>query len=320
MPTKGFKYPTLLDHAQTTDPSGKTLSIVNIINETNELSDVPCIRGNLDMGELTSRKIGLPTIQRRKINGGITPSKQKVDQVTDTAVSYEGMAAIDYDLIKIADNKALKRVQESQGFLEAMAIEYAKDMFYGDSKDGTFDGFAKRYGKIGDQVISAKGTSNLSSLYCIGWAPDKITTFYPKNAPTAGIEHIPDEKPHSIDAPDGSGKMLGFEDFFKWMVGLSVKNPKYAARLANLDVDNTAINDLIALAIQLKNRIPSLKACMPRYYANERVYTALETAAVNKANVHLSIERISQDTTILSLLGIPIRRIDQLRNDETKIS
>lgn len=321
MPIIGNTYDTLLDHALRTDPNGSLPEIVKLIDQVNELDDIPVIRGNLETGVLTVRRIGLPEITRRKVNQGVKPSKQKTDQITDTAITYESHSVVDFDELAIAEDKKGERLQIAGSHLQAMAEARASDMFYGKASDGAFNGFATHYNKIGEQVIDAKGTSNLSSVFCIGWAPNTITSFYPKNSTTAGIIHMPSEKPERVPAPDGSNTfMMAYTDVFKWMTGLAVRNYKFGSRIANLDIENTAINDLVALFIKAKNRLPSLKVCMPRFYCNETIYTALEIAAVNKANVNLTIERLENDTKILSILGIPIRRIDALKNGESKVA
>ncbi len=51
------------------------------------------------------------------------------------------------------------------------------------------------------------------------------------------------------------------------------------------------------------------------WYMNRDVKTILDIMAMEKANVQLSIEQI-EGKPVTHFLGIPIRRVDALRNNE----
>ena len=68
--------PTLADVARRMDPDGKIDTIVEILNETNEiLEDATMIEGNLPTGHRTTIRTGLPTPTFRKLYGGVQPTK-----------------------------------------------------------------------------------------------------------------------------------------------------------------------------------------------------------------------------------------------------
>ncbi|KKM21220.1 hypothetical protein LCGC14_1637650 [marine sediment metagenome] len=72
MATLSVRNPTLLDLAKASDPDGKIATIVEILNETNEiLEDMTWIEGNLPTGHRTTIRSGLPAPTWRKLYGGV---------------------------------------------------------------------------------------------------------------------------------------------------------------------------------------------------------------------------------------------------------
>ena len=85
MATLAVTNPTLADVAKATDPDGKIATIVEILNETNEmLDDMVWVEGNLPTGHRTTVRAGLPSPTWRKLYGGVQPTKATNVQVTDT--------------------------------------------------------------------------------------------------------------------------------------------------------------------------------------------------------------------------------------------
>jgi len=96
----GVSYPTLLDLARRQDESGKIASIVEILAQTNEiLEDMQFKQGNLETGEKTTVRTGLPTAVWRKLNYGVPNSKSTTAQVVDSCGMLEAYAEIDKALL-----------------------------------------------------------------------------------------------------------------------------------------------------------------------------------------------------------------------------
>jgi hypothetical protein len=313
------EFKTLADQAKETDPSGKALTIVEYINQVNELSDIPSVPSMTDTDMIGVRRIGLPQVTRRKINQGVEFTKSKGKNFRDSVILYEAHGAVDADIIDIATDKAAVRMNENAGHMQAMGEAFAYDLFKGSVASGAFNGFETIYNKIdGKQVLSAGGNNNLTSIYLVAWSPNTVTTFYPKNS-KAGIEHEALAK-QLVDAPDGKGQFMAYPDVFKWKVGLSVKNPKYAVRIANIDVANLTDGDLFDLLISAKNKIPTLNGTRPRIYCNESIFTRLEQEAFKKSNLLLNYAQMQNSTPVLRFGQFDLKKIEALTSNETKIS
>ena len=104
---------------------------------------------------------------------------------------------------------------------------------------------------------------------------------------------------------------------------MSVRDFRSSARIANIDVselDTENAADLIKLMINAYHRIKRFaKTGRTIIYCNETIETYLHLQALNKSNVQLSIEDFG-GKPIVSFLGVPIKCVDQLTNNEKKIS
>ena len=87
--------PTLLDLAKRTDPNGQIATIVEILNETNEvLQDMSWVEGNLPTGNRTTIRSGIPDPTWRKLYGGVQPTKGTSAQVTDNTGMLEALTLL----------------------------------------------------------------------------------------------------------------------------------------------------------------------------------------------------------------------------------
>ena len=135
------EFKTLADQAKETDPSGKALTIVEYINQVNELSDIPAVPSMTDTDMIGVRRVGLPQVTRRKINEGVEFTKSKGKNFRDSVTLYEAHGAVDADIIDIASDKAAVRMNENSGHMQALGELFAQDLFKGSPLIGSFTGF-----------------------------------------------------------------------------------------------------------------------------------------------------------------------------------
>lgn len=331
--------PTLLDLATRADPTGKIMTIAEILNEENRiLDDMTWVEGNLPTGHLTTIRTGLPSATWRKYYGGIQSDKSETAQVVHKTGMLRALAEIDADLADLNGNTAEFRMSESRAFLEAMSQEMADTLFFGNesSEPEAFTGLAAHYNSLsaesGDNVIvDAQGTAD-NSIWLIVWGPETIFGIVPKGS-SAGLAMKDYGRVMIEDASEGSntGRMEAYRTLFRWDAGLCVKDWRYAVRV-QVDYGDivTTFNagafassaNLPDLMVQAMRRIPNLSRGRPVFYMSRDMATKLmqQTAAMGNANF-VSAANVRGDMNWAeSFAGIPVKRCDVLAATETEIS
>lgn len=332
MAVLGTSNPTLADLAKVTDPDGSIADVVEILNATNEiLMDMTFLEGNLTTGHRTSIRSGLPTPTWRKLYGGVQPTKSRAVQVTDNTGMMEDYSEVDKALVDMAGNPAAFRLQEDRPHIEGMNQEFASTLFYGDESTAPeeFTGLAARYNSLsaenGDNIIAGGGSgSDNASIWLICWGPNTCHGIIPKGS-KAGIQQR-DLGEVTIENADGNnGRMQAYRTHYRWDVGLSVRDWRYAVRIANIDrslltSDISTGADLNDLMHQAWTELPSTSAGRCAWYMDKQVMSFLRRQTSNAVqNSTLSVDMVG-GTMQTSWGGIPIRRCDALRTNEATVS
>lgn len=338
---------TLTDWAKTRDPDGTTATVIDLLSQSNEiLADMLWKEGNLPTGNRTTVSTGLPTSAWHIAYRGAQPSKARRAQVDETCGIMVARSNVDKHIAELNGDLNAFRLQESRMMLEGMNQSFATALFYGNTNINPeqFLGFAPRYSTtnpavpISQNVIDAGGTgADLTSVYLVGWGEDTVTGIYPKGK-QAGLSH---QDLKEIDATDENGNIYrAYADIFNWNVGLSVRDWRYAVRIANIDISDlqaqtgtqapTAATALMKLMILAMNRIPNMGASRPVFYANRQVKGMLAIAALDKSQNALGITPAVQQFGNVgpgtvnnggtNFLGVPIRTVDALLSTETQVT
>lgn len=209
-----------------------------------------------------------------------------------------------------------------------MSQEMASTVFYGAATDPEeFVGLAPRYGDLSsnsaENIINAGGSgSDNCSIWLIGWGEQTVKGIFPKGT-KAGISHEDLGLQDEFDA-DGN-RYRAYMDLWKWKAGLCVKDWRYAARTANIDVSDMLADGagstvkLLEYMVKMINRLPTTMGVRPAFYVNRTVKQMIDIQAMNKSNVYLTIDNVA-GKPITSIQGIPIRRVDALTNSEAVVS
>jgi hypothetical protein len=332
MATLSVTNPTLSDLAKVTDPDGGIADVVEILNSTNEiLTDMSWMEGNLTTGHRSSIRSGLPTPTWRKLYGGVQPTKSRAVQVTDNTGMMEDYAEVDAALVGMAGDPAAFRLQEDRPHIEGMNQEFASTLFYGDESTAPeeFTGLAPRYNSLsaenGDNIINGGGSgSDNASIWLICWSPQTVHGIIPKGS-KAGIQQR-DLGEVTIEDADGSnGRMQAFRTHYRWDVGLTVRDWRYAVRVANIDRSALLVTaasgaDLNDLMHQAWTELPSTSAGRCSWYMDKSILSMLRRQTANAVSSStLSVDMVG-GTMQTSWGGIPVRRCDALRPDEATIS
>tara|TARA_R110000744_G_scaffold29151_3_gene69827 strand:- start:2679 stop:3677 length:999 start_codon:yes stop_codon:yes gene_type:complete len=332
MATLSVTNPTLADLAKVTDPDGSIADVVEILNATNEiLLDMTFLEGNLTTGHRTSIRSGLPTPTWRKLYGGVQPTKSRAVQVTDNTGMMEDYSEVDKALVDMAGNPASFRLQEDRPHIEGMNQEFASTLFYGDESTAPeeFTGLSARYNSLsaenGDNIIAGGGSgSDNASIWLICWGPNTCHGIIPKGS-MAGVQQR-DLGEVTLENADGAnGRMQAYRTHYRWDVGLSVRDWRYAVRIANIDrsaltynaASGAIINDLMH---QAWTELPNTSAGRCAWYMDKSILSMLRrqtSSAVSSST--LSVDLVG-GTMQTSWGGIPIRRCDALRGNEATVS
>ena len=337
---------TLTDFAKSIDPNGSTATVVELLNQSNEiLQDMTFMEGNLPTGHQSAIRTGLPAPTWRKLYNGVQPTKSARAQVTDTCGMLEARNEIDVKVASLNGNTAQFRMSEAMAEIEGMNQALGETLIYGDTavNPERFTGLTPRYNTVSasvptsQNVIDAGGTStDNTSVWLVVWGENTITGIYPKGS-SAGLTH---QDLGEIDAFDASNaRYRAFADLWKWDVGLTVRDWRYAVRIANIDVSDlvgqtgtqasTASTALIKTMIRAMARIPMMGMGRPVFYANRTVKEFLSVAAMDKSNAALAVApainqfgsvapgSVNNGTT--TFLGIPVRTVDRILSTEARV-
>lgn len=338
---------TLLDIAKSLDPDGNTATVVELLNQSNEvITDMRWIMGNLPTGHLTTVRTGLPAVVWRRLYKGVPAGKSQRAQVTDTCGMLEARSEVDQAACDLNGNTADFRLSEAASFLEAMNQAFCQTLFYGDTtiNPERFNGLSPRYSSLsapnGGNIVDAGGTgSDNTSMWLLVWSENTATGIFPKNS-KAGITH---EDLGLIDAFDDATpatRYRAYADHWVWKCGISVRDWRYAVRIANIDISDlvgqtgtqaiTAATFLPKLMVRAMARIPNMGMGAAVFYGNRTVKEMLSIMAMDKTVNVLSLQdgfnqlgQVSPGSVgngTLKLLGVPIRTVDQLVTNETRIT
>jgi hypothetical protein len=337
---------TYADWAKRMDDGYRVATIIELLSQTNEiLDDIMVMEGNLPTGHKTTVRTGLPQATWRLLNAGVPNAKSTTAQIVDTCGNLETYSVIDKDIADLNGNTASFRLSEVRAFLEGMSQQVASTLWYGNQhiNPERFTGFAPRYSTVtaansatAANVLDAGGTSTTNtSMWIVTWGSDTVHGIFPKGKMT-GLQH---KDMGEWPVADASGNTYqAYRDHFKWEIGLCLRDWRYCARIANIDVTQlTGVSaaNLINLIIRGLYRLPTapggataiqtsdtprVTANMGRVviYCNRIIRTYLDLQAMNKTNVLLRLEEFN-GKVVTTFRGIPIRTSDALLNNEAQV-
>lgn len=338
MATLSVKALTLADAAKRKDPSGKTAKIVELLSQTNEiLNDMMFMEGNLPTGHRVTVRTGLPTAYYRLTNQGVPSSKSRTAQIVENAASLEARSEVDKDVAELGGDVNGTRMSESMAFLEAMNQQQAQTLIYGTAANPEeYVGLAARYNATtdanGENILLAGGAgSDNTSIWLCGWGENSVFGVYPQGS-SAGLKQTDLGLGDAFD--DNNDRFRAYMEHYEWKNGLVVKDWRYVARIANVDVSDlagltgtqaiTAATSIIKLMSRAIDRMPTLSNVKPAFYVNRTVASHLRLIGLEKSSSAVTVqEGLNQfgDTIFTTrFLGIPVRIVDAITNAEAAIS
>lgn len=326
--------PTLLDLMQALGPDDKIATIIEILNQTNEiLDDMVVLEGNLLTGHQTTIRTGIPQPTWRKLYGGVQPVKSTNVKIVDSCGMLESYAEVDKALADLNQNTAAFRLSENRPILEGFNQEVAQSLFYAneDTEPEAFTGLAPRFNtsvlatsESAQNVLKAGGTqSDNTSVWLVVWGENTCHGIYPKGS--KGGFQMNDKGQVTIENVDGlGGRMEAYRTHYRWDIGLCVRDWRYIVRICNIDLSDlvkTAATgaDLIDLMTQALELVQSLSMGRAAFYCNRGIKSWLRRQIVNK----VVQSTLTMDTVagkhVMTFDGVPVRRCDQILNNETLV-
>lgn len=338
---------TLADIAKSLDPAGGVAEVVELLSQNNDaMLDVLWKEGNLPTGHQTTLRTALPGSTWRKVYKGIPPSKSSRAQITDTCGMLTQRSEIDRAVADLNGNTAAFRLSEADSHMEGMAQDYLEALFYNDTdvNPERFMGLTPRYNTlattnpISQNVIDAGGTgSDNTSLWLVGWGDNTICGIYPKGS-QGGMQY---ENLGLIDAFDEeNNRYRAYADAWEWKCGLSVRDWRYAVRIANIDVSDligqtgtqavTAATHIHKLMIDAMARIPHMGKARFAFYGHRVIATAIAKAGLDRSQNAVTVEaaagQFGQVTpgfsggNTIKFMGVPVRTVDRLLRTEARVT
>lgn len=316
-----LKQGTLLDVLNNRAPDGNLLVVAEVLQkETPIIKDAPWVEANDLQQHIYSRRTKLPTSEILKFNKGIGGNRGATEQVTSGIQARGNWPSYDARLVDMAPNKQEYRNNEARATIMGIGQDIEKDIIYGSKAADTcaFDGVESYCDSLGSMVISAGGSSNLTSAYIVAWdTTNGAYLCYPKGS-QAGVK-FEDKGERTMDMADGT-KMRVYEDYVEVSCGLCVADLRAVARIANIDASAPTAssfdeNDVILLL----NRMPASIRQKAVMYVSRNVHAAIEMRANAKANVWYSPKEVFGET-LTSIRGMPIRLDEMISENEDTVS
>lgn len=334
---------TLFDFFKSMDPDGTQAQAINLMQQFNPvLEDAPVYPSNAPLGNRTTFVRSLPSVGTAKFNKGVTRSKSTTDQRTDAIGYFAGRSEIDSRYRKVLGTGAFakRRLDEDRRFEEALTQLMVNTFFYGNvaSDEASFDGLAPRMNAL-NAGADAKASQVWSmgavvggdgcSIYVVDWS--ELTAFLAYPMEQEGVQgglDIQDKGERPVNDDDGNS-YDAYVTAYDWFVGLVVKDPRRIARLANIDLSDSALDAptqgaLIDKLEQIFARMPT----PPRgtesigkriLYCPTALWASFTKQARSKSNQALSIQDyLGQPTP--HFWGHPIRQVDQLSTSESTVA
>lgn len=351
MATLGNTFINLIDMIKSggNDADKAIASVAELLAQNNPiLDDAIAVECNTGQKHRHSIRTGLPAVAWGMIYQGIMQSKSQRQTVEDTTGFLEGLSTVDTRLLELfKKNQNAVRLSEAMSFIESMNQTMASGMFYQDTATTpeSFKGLGARYNAIsgsgaGKQIVNGGGVgADNTSIWFVTWSEYATHLIYPEGT-QAGIKREDKGEQRVLD--DQGRPYYVKEEMFRWHLGVSVRDWRYNARVANIDVSDMLSGsvDVFGLMRQgyykmlgrklarggnnMKNGDPSVPIARTAIYMNTDVLQALDAASTNARGGSIDnfvrlVPKEIEGKEVLTYRGIPIRETDALLNTEAVV-
>lgn len=329
----GALFPTVVDLAKRSDPTGEIATVVEALSKKNSiLQDLAFKEGNLETGHRFTSRTALPTPTWRRLNQGIAASKSTTDQFDEVCGSLEGLSKVDDALVELSGKGPAFRADEDNGFMTALNIEFARALMYESvtSNPDRMQGFTSRLNATSGnpaaaQIIKADSSASgadQTSIWLVGWSPETVFCIYPKGT-KAGVTNRDLGLRLALDA--NGNEFPAWVTHWRWRVGLCVRDSRYLVRIANIDTSNlkadlSAGADITLALYDAVAAMYELESVQPVIYMNRQTFSMWNKQLAKKGTVNLLEYLDRGGSRVAHFLGIPVRIVDAITNTESVVS
>ena len=301
------------------------------------MQDANVITCNKGTKHVSNIRTGLPSVAWGALYQGIAQSKGNYTQVEDTTGFVEGLSSVDKRLLDLKPSEAGKlRMMEGQGFLEAIAQTVDSAIWYSNVNINgkQFHGLGPRYGTLSNpQVVNGGGAgSDNTSIWFVTHGDMQTSILTPENIP-GGVTREDKGEQRILDASNNPFYVK--EEMFTQHVGLTVKDWRFNARIANIDVSNVTAGSVSLMALMRQayfklhgrrsykmEREGQVSPGRTVIYMNKTMMEALDAESTSVTlNAALRLNKMEiQGEEVTTWRGIPIRETDALLNTETLVA
>lgn len=293
--------------------------------------------GNLGTAHETFRQASVETATNRMDGRGVADTKTENIRVIDVATQYAASLSVDIETLKRQPNKEKYLAGQERRKIVAMKNSFESNVLYGNALKSLdqINGLATRFNSIsatrgdpGYQVVTAGGSTTLSSLYLIGMGDGGINFFYPQGT-DAGVTRIVHPEERVVDPVDSTKHFYAYSVWNNWQIGMAVEDYRDSfLRIAN--IDTTAVQtygtgsdsspDIIGIAIRAMEKLTLNPGLQYSWVASQLVSGWLKTMCLDKANVNLTIDQVQGGMPAVKLCGIEVIKSDAVLNTESVVS
>ena len=340
MATIGQTYPQLIDTYKASAPG----MVIDMLKRSTPVLDDAIARAcNMGAVERTQILNGYPDATWGRLYKGVPRSKSGFQQVDDTTGFLEARSEIDERLLRLAKEPAKQRLIDSGPFIRKMGMDVETGIFYNDiaTTPERFKGLAARYDqyyagpKGGAPVSSAaqvvdgggRGSDN-TSIWFVTWGDHATSLLYPEGT-QAGVS-MQDRGREPVQDANGDTFYVKVATY-EWHVGLTVKDHRYNARVANIDVSellagNVDVWELLRKGYyRLESRQRDSISSRIAIYMNSDVLEVLDAQSTARALTTSRQNTVSlghsevEGKEVRTYRGIPIRETKALLNTEAMV-
>lgn len=325
---------TLQDWRSRTNPDGMIADIVEVLAQSNDiLKDMTFMEGNLPTGIVTTQRTSIPTPGIRRINQGVPYTKSTTKQIVDTVTCFEDRSKVDVKLLALQKDPMKFRFSEDLAHVAGFGNTIAYNVIYGETNADNpdqFNGFDVRHRYFGNETdptaegyttLNAGGSgSSVTSIYLVNWGDTTCTGVFPENG-SAGLTKK-DLGEQTVKDADGN-EYEAMVTRWTWDVGLTIRDYRAVGAIRNIDTalfksaTSTQKQTFIENIIRVHDRMRNPNAIM---YCSRSAYTLLKLALLDKNNVHVELRTLENGLRDLYVDGMPVRKLDCIKETESKLS